>query len=104
MKLKVTDQKGAVHVIEGNLGWTAMEAIRDAGLPIRAECGGTCSCATCHVYVDEKFIALLPPRSDLETDMLDVAFEVNETSRLSCQITLAPELEGIALTLAPGTE
>lgn len=104
MKIHVTDQKGQAHTIEGTLGWTAMEAIRDANLPIKAECGGTCSCATCHVYVDEPWFSRLPPRSDMEADMLDLAFDVQENSRLSCQITLTPELEGLTLTLAPGTE
>ncbi len=104
MKIKVTDQKGQPHTIEATLGWTAMEAIRDAGLPILAECGGTCSCATCHVYVDDAWLSRLPPRQDLETEMLDLAFEVKDSSRLSCQITLSEDLEGIELTLAPGTD
>lgn len=104
MKLHVTDQQGNMHTIEGNLGWTAMEAIRDANLPIKAECGGTCSCATCHVYVDEAWLNRLPPRSEMEGEMLDLAFDVRDNSRLSCQITLTPELDGIKLTLAPGTE
>ena len=72
MKIHVTDQKGQAHIIEGTVGWTAMEAIRDANLPIKAECGGTCSCATCHVYVDEAWLARLTPRSDMEADMLDL--------------------------------
>jgi 2Fe-2S ferredoxin len=104
MKIHVIDQKGVAHTIEGTVGWTAMEAIRDANLPIKAECGGTCSCATCHVYVEESWLSRLAPRSEMETEMLDLAFEVKEGSRLSCQITLSPALEGLTLTLAPGTE
>src|ERR1700716_1058373 len=53
MKIIARDRKGVEHVLEGNDGWTVMEALRDAGLPITAECGGACACATCHVYVED---------------------------------------------------
>jgi len=65
---------------------------------IDAECGGSCSCATCHVYVDDAFIALLPPADDMENDLLDgVASERQPGSRLSCQITMTAELDGITV-------
>lgn len=104
MKIKVTDQAGAEHELEARDGWQVMEIIRDAGLPIRAECGGCCACATCHVYVAPEWLPRLEPPSDEEEDMLDAAFEVTDRSRLSCQIVFSAALDGLALTLAPGTE
>jgi 2Fe-2S ferredoxin len=101
MKIIATDRKGQVHAIEGRDGWSVMEMLRDAGLPIAAECGGACACATCHVYVTEGWYEKLPPRSDAEIDMLDMALAVEDNSRLSCQITCSDELDGIAVTVAP---
>jgi len=104
MKIKVTDQQGGEHEVDALDGWRVMEIIRDHGLPIKAECGGACSCATCHVYVDEKWGKKLhAPRED-EIEMLDEAFEVEDNSRLSCQIIMNEELDGLHVTLAPGTE
>lgn len=101
----VTDQNGTEHEIPAIDGWRVMELIRDCGLPIKAECGGSCSCATCHVYVHPDWIAKLYPRQDEEIDMLDTAFEVDDDySRLSCQIIFTPELNGLRVTLAPGIE
>lgn len=101
MKIIATDRKGAQHTLEGRDGWSAMEILRDAGLPIAAECGGACACATCHVYVTDGWAGKLPPKSDAETDMLDMALAVEENSRLSCQIVCGPELDGIKVTIAP---
>ena len=101
MKITATDRNGKVHEIEGNDGWTVMEALRDAGLPITAECGGACACATCHVYVDGDWLAKLPPQRAEEIDMLDMALAVEPNSRLSCQISCGPETDGIRVTLAP---
>ena len=99
--LNITDYDGKVHQLEGIEGWRAMEVIRDYGLPIKAECGGACACATCHVYVAENWVnKLVPPNAD-ETMMLDDAMAVEANSRLSCQIILSPELDGLELTLAP---
>ncbi len=78
-----------------------MEALRDAGLPITAECGGACACATCHVYVEEGWFGKLSPPSPEELDMLDMAVAVESNSRLSCQIRCDPALEGIKVTIAP---
>lgn len=97
----ITDREGSTHRLEGLVGWRLMEVIRDHGLPIKAECGGACACATCHVYVEETWQAKLAPASNEETAMLDEAFDVRETSRLSCQIILSEELEGLEATLAP---
>lgn len=99
--VNVTDYDGKVHTLDGIEGWRLMEVIRDYGLPIKAECGGACACATCHVYVAEEWVnKLVPPTSD-ETMMMDDAMAVEDNSRLSCQIILSPELEGLSVTLAP---
>lgn len=101
MKIIATDRNGESREIEGRDGWTLMEMLRDAGLPITAECGGACACATCHVYVDDGWYEKLPAPSDAETDMLDMALAVEANSRLSCQITCSEEIDGIKVTLAP---
>ncbi len=97
----VTDLEGTEHRLDAIEGWRVMEIIRDHGLPIKAECGGACSCATCHVYVDPEWQGKLYEASDEEVDMLDEAFEVEDESRLSCQILFSEELEGLRLQLAP---
>ncbi len=102
--LHVITQSGQRHELIALDGWRAMEVIRDYGLPIKAECGGACSCATCHVYVAQNWVdQLIPPTSE-EEDMLDEAFEVQENSRLSCQILMSDALSGLCLTLAPGSQ
>jgi 2Fe-2S ferredoxin len=101
MKIIATDRNGAQHTIEGRDGWSVMEILRDAGLPIAAECGGACACATCHVYVTDGWFEKLPARSHAEIDMLDMALAVEDNSRLSCQLTCTPELDGIKVTIAP---
>jgi 2Fe-2S ferredoxin len=100
MKILVTDKAGVEHELEGLDGWRAMEVIRDWGIGIRAECGGACSCATCHVYVDASQFHLLPPASDDEEDLLYSTLDKQPTSRLSCQILLNEALDGLKLTIA----
>lgn len=102
--LHVTTQTGEQHELVALDGWRAMEVIRDYGLPIKAECGGACSCATCHVYVDEDWLDKLVEPTEEEEDMLDEAFEVQDNSRLSCQILMSDELSGLKLTLAAGSQ
>jgi 2Fe-2S ferredoxin len=109
MILNVTDREGKTHAIEAEDGWRVMEVIRDAAardpaLGIKAECGGALSCATCHVYVDLRWLARLHPVSGEEKDMLDGAFDVRDNSRLSCQILMSRALDGLKVTLAPGSE
>ena len=104
MKITVTDQTGKTTDIEGEEDWQLMEAIRDAGLPIKAECGGACASATCHVYIDPDWFGKTGGPNEDEADMLDLAFELQDTSRLACQILLTEELDGLKVTLAPGTE
>jgi 2Fe-2S ferredoxin len=101
MKIIAIDREGAEHSLEGRDGWTVMEILRNAGLPIEAECGGACACATCHVYVDEAWFDRLPSRSEFETEMLDMATAYEPNSRLSCQITCAAGLDGLRVTIAP---
>jgi len=96
-----TDREGVEHRIEATVGWSVMEILREAGLPIEAACGGCCSCATCHVYVDPAWLAKLAPPAKDETMMLDEAFQVRDESRLSCQIPFTAELDGLRVTLAP---
>ena len=100
-KIKVTDREGKLHELEADAGSTIMEIIRDAGLDIEAACGGCCACATCHVYVTNDKINELDPIDDDEESMLDQAFFVRINSRLSCQINLSDELDGLELELAP---
>jgi 2Fe-2S ferredoxin len=102
MKIVATDRNGAEQIIEGRDGWSVMEILRDAGLPIAAECGGACACATCHVYVTDGWYEKLTPPSDAEIDMLDMALAVEPgRSRLSCQVVCSEELDGIKVTVAP---
>jgi ferredoxin, 2Fe-2S len=104
MHIHVTDQQGKRHSLDAVEGWRVMEIIREHGLDIKAECGGACACATCHVYVAPDWAAKLHTAHDEEHEMLDGAFHVEENSRLSCQIIMSQRLDGIELTLAPGTE
>lgn len=101
-ELVVTTRDGEEARIEGATGHSVMEAIRDAGMDeLLALCGGCCSCATCHVYVDPAFAGLLPPMTEDESDLLDSSDHRNETSRLSCQLMISDEMNGLRVTLAP---
>ena len=104
MHLIVTDREGHVSTLEALEGWRVMEVIRDWGLPIKAECGGACSCATCHVYVDPAWVDRLPPPTDEELGQLDTTFAVEANSRLACQILVTSEMDGMRITLAPEME
>lgn len=104
MIVNIIDLDGQLHELEAVEGWRLMEIIRDYGLPIKAECGGACSCATCHVYVDQAWLDKIPPMREDEEDMLDQAFEVQDNSRLSCQIILDENLDGLRVTLAKNAD
>ena len=104
LAIVVVDREGVEHRLAAEPGWRVMEVIRDWGLDIKAECGGALACATCHVHVDRKWVSALQPPSEEEIEMLDEAFDVREDSRLSCQILMTPELHGLRVQLAPGTE
>lgn len=101
MKINVIDRNGTPHSLDAIEGWRVMEIIRDHGLPIKAECGGACACATCHVYVADDWVDRIPAANDEEIDMLDSALCVEDHSRLSCQIIFSPDLDGLTVTLAP---
>jgi ferredoxin, 2Fe-2S len=99
-----TDRDGVAHKLAALEGWRVMEIIRDHGLPIKAECGGSLECATCHVYVADNWLDKLVPKSDEEDEKLDEAFIVRRNSRLSCQILMRDDLDGLEVTLAPDGE
>jgi 2Fe-2S ferredoxin len=101
MKIRVTDHDGAEHELEALPGWRVMEIIRDWELPIKAECGGACSCATCHVYVDDAWFGKLPEKTDEEIDQLAILGDCRPNSRLACQVLMSEELDGLAVKLAP---
>ena len=88
------------HVVEIPLGWSLMEgAVRNLVPGIDADCGGACACATCHVYVDPKWIAALPPKGEMEETMLDFALAAAPNSRLSCQIRVTSDMDGLILRI-----
>jgi 2Fe-2S ferredoxin len=98
-KLTIVSFDGTPHELEASKGSTVMEnAIRNSIPGIVAECGGACACATCHVYVDEAFVDKVGKPDPMEEDMLDFAFDVKPNSRLCCQITVRPELDGLVVT------
>ncbi|VAW12839.1 Ferredoxin, 2Fe-2S [hydrothermal vent metagenome] len=99
--IRLTDQNGATHRLPAAEGWRVMEIIRDAGLPIGAECGGACACATCHVHVAPEWAGRLHGARDDEEDRLDTVEDYGPTSRLSCQIIWTEALDGLELSL-PG--
>jgi len=98
-QITFVDHAGEKRSVAGDIGATVMEAAIKNGVPgIVAECGGACACATCHVYVDEQWMAAVGEPSHMEEDMLDFAFDVRPTSRLSCQIKITGELDGLTVT------
>jgi 2Fe-2S ferredoxin len=95
-KITFVDPDGQACTVEAEIGSTVMEtAIKNDVPGILASCGGACACATCHVYIDEDWWEKLSERSDEEEDMLDTAHDVGPTSRLSCQITVTEDLDGL---------
>ena len=99
-KITYIENNGKTHTIEVAKGLSVMEGAVQNNIPgIDADCGGGCACATCHVYVDEKWFSKLSNREDAEKDMLDVAFEPNSFSRLSCQIMISDELDGLVVKM-----
>lgn len=101
-KLTIIDRAGEEQSIEADAGLTVMEIIRDNGFDeLLALCGGCCSCATCHVYVDDSFAGKLPTISEDESDLLDSSEHRTAQSRLSCQISFNDALDGLKVTIAP---
>jgi 2Fe-2S ferredoxin len=100
-KLVVVDRAGSEKTIEAESGVSVMEAIRDSGFDeLLALCGGCCSCATCHVHVDPAMFAELPAMSEDENDLLDSSDHRDAYSRLSCQIMVEANLDGLRVTIA----
>ncbi len=99
-KITYIEHNGKSHTLEVENGLTVMEgAIQNNISGIDADCGGGCACATCHVYVDEKWFNKLQKKENAEQDMLDVAFEPKSLSRLSCQIIVSDELDGLVVKM-----
>ena len=99
-KITYIDSEGSRYEVEAENGSTVMEnAIRNGVPGIEAECGGACACATCHVYVDEAFKEIVGEPEPMEEDMLDFAYDVRPNSRLSCQIRVRNELDGLVVTV-----
>ena len=102
VKITVATRNGSENEVDGEDGLSVMEVIRENGFDeLLALCGGCCSCATCHVYVDAAFAERLPPMSEDENDLLDSSDHRNERSRLSCQLRVGPELDGLRVQIAP---
>ena len=104
-KLTIIDRSGAEKTVDGKDGWSVMENIRDSGFEeLLALCGGNCSCATCHVHVDEQWLPKLPPMSEDEDDLLDTCDYRAPNSRLSCQIKFGADYDGLRVQIAPADD
>ena len=98
-KIIYNDNQGDSKTIEVENGLSVMEGAIQNDIPgIDADCGGSMACATCHVYVEEKWLNKLPKAEDAEVDMIDMAFEPKKNSRLSCQLIVSDELNGLTVT------
>jgi 2Fe-2S ferredoxin len=100
--INVTDRTGQLRTLKAAPNGSLMDLLRDENLGIEAICGGGCSCATCHVFIGPKWAGKLPPRSDMENDLLTAteSYRADE-SRLSCQIPLSVDLDGLDVVIAP---
>ncbi|MFI4913818.1 MAG: 2Fe-2S iron-sulfur cluster-binding protein [Steroidobacterales bacterium] len=99
--VRVTDREGVEHEVQAPSGAVLMEPLRDMDDGVTAICGGMCSCATCHVYVDPEWLTKLPAAMSDELDMLADLSHRRDNSRLSCQISLKDEYAGLKVTIAP---
>lgn len=101
-KINVTTRAGKQVAIDGKVGNTLMENLRDNDLDVEAACGGSCSCATCHVFIDDAWLSKVGERSVDEQELVEqTTFYKGANSRLSCQILFTESLDGLALTVAP---
>ena len=99
-KITYIEHNGKSHTVEVPKELSVMEGAVQNNIPgIDADCGGSCACATCHVYVDEKWFKKLTKKEDAEEDMLDMAYEPKKFSRLSCQITVEDSLNGLVVKM-----
>ena len=101
VKITYIEFNGTEHVVDVETGMTVMEGARDNNIPgIEADCGGACACSTCHVYVDASWVKKSPEKEDMEEDMLDFAYSPDENlSRLTCQIEVTDELDGLIVRM-----
>jgi ferredoxin, 2Fe-2S len=97
----VVDRAGIEHQIAASTGGTLMETLREFDFGVAAICGGMCSCATCHVYVDPAWADKLPPPEPNERDIVQELAHAQPTSRLSCQVDVTPNLAGLRIAIAP---
>ncbi len=99
-KITYIEPNETAHTVEAEVGSTVMEAAIQNGISgIEAECGGACACATCHVYVDEAWREKTGEPSPMEEDMLDFGYDIRPNSRLSCQIKVTPDLDGLVVRI-----
>ena len=99
-RITYIEHNGTEHTVDVAVGLTVMEGAVNNNIPgIDADCGGACACSTCHAYVNPDWVGKLPAREDMEEDMLDFAYEPNERSRLTCQIQVTPEIDGLVLRM-----
>ena len=99
-KITYIEDNGKSHTVDVQKGLTVMEGAIQNNIPgIDADCGGSMACATCHVYVKEEWLDKLPKKEDGEEDMLDMAFEPKKNSRLSCQLVVSDELDGLIVNI-----
>src|SRR5450432_4236299 len=99
--MRVVDRNGVEHEIEARTGLKVMENLRELDYGVAAICGGMCSCATCHVWVDEAWVAMLPERQGDEKELLQELGSFKPTSRLSCQVQFTEALSGLKVAIAP---
>ena len=99
VRVRFTKADGAVIDAEGDAGTVLLEVGQNAGMPLEGTCEGQMACSTCHVIVDPEWFAELPEASEDEEDMLDLAYAVERTSRLSCQIELTEEIDGLTVKI-----
>ena len=99
-KITYIENNGKSHTVEVDKGLTVMEGAVQNNIPgIDADCGGSMACATCHVYVKDEWFNKLPKKEDGEEDMLDMAFEPKKNSRLSCQLVVSDDLDGLVVNI-----
>jgi 2Fe-2S ferredoxin len=99
--MRVVDRDGQEHEIEARTGLKVMENLRELDYGVAAICGGMCSCATCHVYVDPAWVDRVPAAMSDERELLSELANTEDNSRLSCQIEFTPALAGLRVTIAP---
>jgi 2Fe-2S ferredoxin len=101
-RMLVTDRDGILHEVEGQLGVKLMETLREYEYGVTAICGGLCSCATCHIFIDPQWMSRLPaPQGDEKELLVELQNYDPERSRLSCQVDFTEALDGLPLSVAP---